>query len=71
MLDENGDNRLSFNELLGFVAKQSRIDIDKIPDAIKAGLKAEFEYWDADQDGYITEDDLITLYIAGSRRLGA
>ena len=71
MLDENGDNRLSFNELLGFVAKQSRIDIDKIPDKNKAALRAEFEYWDADRDGYITEDDLIALYIAGSRRLGA
>ena len=71
MLDENGDNRLSLNELLGFVARQSGTDIDKIPDAEKAGLRAEFEYWDADRDGYITEDDLIALYIAGSRRLGA
>ena len=71
MLDENGDNRLSLDELLGFVAKQSEIDIDKIPERTKADLRATIEYYDADQDGYITEDDLIALYIAGSVRLGA
>ena len=43
MFDEDGDNRLSFDELLKFFARSSGIQVDQIPDEAKAALRANFD----------------------------
>ena len=62
-LDNNSDSKVTFSEVLLAYARENGIYVDQIPKKTKAELKEQFENVDIDENGYITEEDIIDLYI--------
>ncbi len=63
MFDSNNDGKLTLHEVLSFFAKEHGTSVDKMPQNVKAEIKQQFEMYDADGNGYLTEEDMIAWYI--------
>jgi Ca2+-binding EF-hand superfamily protein len=60
-LDNNGDTRITFNEFLLSAARDAGTYIDLLPKKVKDDLRKRFDFIDVDRNGFITEDDLISI----------
>jgi Ca2+-binding EF-hand superfamily protein len=68
MFDNNGDNRITFNEFLLSAARDAGTYIDLMPKKVKDDLRKSFDLIDVDRNGVITEDDLISIKITANRK---
>ncbi len=64
MFDNNSDGKITLSEVLLGYAKEKGIYIDQIPRNVKAEIKQQFEMLDKDNNGYITEEDMVAMLIA-------
>lgn len=62
--DNNGDGKITFNEVLLAYAVDKGVYVDQIPKKTKAELRQQFDELDYDGNGYITEDEVIAMYVA-------